>query len=43
MLKLKANGPVPVLQGGTNATTTEAARTNLGTTEEAEVIALALT
>tara|TARA_R100001460_G_C3483190_1_gene168519 strand:+ start:13 stop:624 length:612 start_codon:yes stop_codon:yes gene_type:complete len=35
--------PVPVLQGGTNATTTEAARTNLGTTEEAEVLALALT
>ena len=26
--------PVPVLQGGTNATTAEAARTNLGTTEE---------
>jgi hypothetical protein len=35
--------PVPVLQGGTNSTTAEGARTNLGTTEEAEDLSLALT
>ena len=34
--------PVPVAQGGTAATTAAQARTNLGTTEEAEVLALAL-
>ena len=34
--------PIPVADGGTAATTAAAARTNLGTTEEAEVLALAL-
>ena len=35
--------PVAITSGGTAATTAAAARTNLGTTEEAEVLALALT
>lgn len=34
--------PVPVSSGGTSAITAAQARTNLGTTEEAEVLALAL-
>lgn len=34
--------PVPITQGGTGATSLAQARTNLGTTEEAEVLALAL-
>lgn len=35
--------PLAISNGGTNANTAQAARTNLGTTEEAEVLALALT